>query len=619
MNRFAELLDRLSYEPGRNNKLRLITAYFREVGDPDRGYALAALTGALSFKHAKPGLIRDLIADRTDPTLFALSYDYVGDLSETVALMWPKSASSPLPPRSGGEGSGLGAGSASSHSEIGTEPAEAPPTPAPSARASLVAPPPRAARVEGGEIAVPGHNNPPPPTLTEVVTTLRTLGKTELPKQLSRWLDELDETGRWALLKLVTGAMRIGISARLAKTAAAALGDRDPHEIELLWPGLTPPYFDLFAWLEGRGDRPINLDPAPFRPVMLAHAIEDTDFSNIHAADYIAEWKWDGIRVQAVSGKDARGHIVARLYSRSGEDITKSFPDLLPSLHLRGAVDGELLVVRDGRVQSFNVLQQRLNRKVVSPKLIKDYPIHLRAYDLLGEGEEDLRTLPFADRRVRLEAFVKRLDDPRIDLSPTIAIDSWDALTAARADPAAAGAGEDAEAVEGVMLKRRDALYLPGRPKGQWWKWKRDPHIIDAVLMYAQRGHGKRSSYYSDYTFGVWTSGEAGDELVPVGKAYFGFTDEELLQIDRFVRRNTTEKFGPVRHVVHEPEQGLVLEVAFEGLQRSPRHKSGVAMRFPRINRLRWDKPPREADRLETLERMLKAETVAKTPLLEDH
>ena len=607
MNRFAELLDRLAYEPGRNNKLRLITAYFREVGDPDRGYALAALTGALSFKHAKPGLIRDLIADRTDPILFALSYDYVGDLSETVALMWPKAPSSPLPgappspllPRSGGEGSGVGGGSASSRSQASTEPAEAPPTPDPS--------PPRAARVEGGEIAVPGHNNPPPPTHTEVVTTLRTLGKTELPKQLARWLDELDETGRWALLKLVTGAMRIGISARLAKTAAAALGEKDPHEIELLWPGLTPPYLDLFAWLEGRGDKPVNLDPAPFRPVMLAHAIEDADFSNIHAADYIAEWKWDGIRVQAVSGKDARGHMVARLYSRSGEDITGSFPDLLPSLHLQGAIDGELLVLRDGRVQSFNVLQQRLNRKVVSPKLIKDYPIHLRAYDLLGEGEEDLRTLPFAERRTRLEAFVKSLDDPRIDLSPTIAFDSWDALTAARADPAAAGAGEDAEAVEGVMLKRRDAPYLPGRPKGQWWKWKRDPHIIDAVLMYAQRGHGKRSSYYSDYTFGVWTSGDAGEELVPVGKAYFGFTDEELLQIDRFVRRNTTEKFGPVRHVVHEPEQGLVLEVAFEGLQRSPRHKSGVAMRFPRINRLRWDKPPREADRLETLERMLGA------------
>ena len=592
MNRFAELLDRLAYEPGRNNKLRLLTNYFREVEDPDRGYALAALTGALSFKHAKPGLIRDLIAVRTDPVLFALSYDYVGDLSETVALMWPKTP--PLPPRSGGEGSGVGGGAAITEAAF---PADRPPNPSP----------PRAMRVEGGEIV---HNNPPPPTLTEVVTTLRTLGKTELPKQLTRWLDELDETGRWALLKLVTGAMRIGISARLAKTAAAELGGKDPHEIELMWPGLTPPYLDLFAWLEGRAEKPVNLDPAPFRPVMLAHAIENTDFANLETADFIAEWKWDGIRVQAVSGRDARGNVLARLYSRSGEDITKSFPDLLPSLHLPGAIDGELLVVRDRRVQTFNVLQQRLNRKVVSPKLTKDYPIHLRAYDLLGEGDTDLRTLPFAERRARLEAFVAKLDDPRVDLSPTIAFDSWDALTAARKNPASAGAGEDAEAVEGVMLKRRDALYLPGRPKGQWWKWKRDPHIIDAVLMYAQRGHGKRSSYYSDYTFGVWTTGEDGEQLVPVGKAYFGFTDEELLQIDRFVRRNTVEKFGPVREVVHKPDQGLVLEVAFEGLQRSPRHKSGVAMRFPRINRLRWDKPPREADRLETLERMLKPDAI---------
>jgi DNA ligase-1 len=548
MNRFAELLDRLAYEPGRNNKLRLIEAYFREVGDPDRGYALAALTGTLSFRHAKPGLIRDLIMRRSDPVLFGYSYDYVGDLSETVALMWPKAQ-------------------------------------------------------------LTGHNNPPPPTLTDVVITLRTLGKTELPKQLARWLDELDETGRWALLKLVTGALRIGISARLAKTAAANLGGKEPHDIELAWPGLIPPYLELFAWLEGRSDRPVNLDPAPFRPVMLAHAIEDADFRNLNAADYVAEWKWDGIRVQAVSGPDGRGNMVARLYSRTGENISDSFPDLTPSLHQAGAIDGELLVMREGRVQSFNVLQQRLNRKVVSAKLIKDFPICLRAYDLLGEGPEDLRSLPFAERRARLEAWVRKLNDPRIDLSPTIAFDSWEQLTAARADPASAGAGEDAEAVEGVMLKRRDALYLPGRPKGLWWKWKRDPQIIDAVLMYAQRGHGKRSSFYSDYTFGVWTHGADGDELVPVGKAYFGFTDEELMDIDRFVRRNTTEKFGPVRHVVHEADQGLVMEVAFEGLKRSTRHKSGIAMRFPRINRLRWDKAPRDADRLETLEKLLKDNT----------
>jgi len=609
MNRFAELLDRLAYEPGRNNKLRLITNYFRAAGDPDRGYALAALTGALSFKFAKPGLIRDLIAARTDPVLFALSYDYVGDLSETVALMWPKS--SPSPACGGGPGRGQATPAA-----LKKEPAPGSPD---SARA-LPGDPTSPASGRGDELRASNlHNDPPSPTLTEVVTTLRTLGKTELPKQLTHWLDELDETGRWALLKLVTGAMRIGISARLAKTAAAALGDKEPHDIELIWPGLKSPYLELFAWLEGRAEKPVNLDPAPFRPVMLAHAIEDADFANLDAADFIAEWKWDGIRVQAVSGRDANGNLTARLYSRSGEDITKSFPDLLPSLHLPGAVDGELLVLRDGRVQSFNVLQQRLNRKVVSPKLIKEYPIHLRAYDLLADGETDLRQLPFAERRTRLEAFVAKLDDIRIDLSPTIAFDSWEALRAARADPASAGAGEDAEAVEGVMLKRRDAAYLPGRPKGQWWKWKRDPHIIDAVLMYAQRGHGKRSSYYSDYTFGVWTSGDDGDELVPVGKAYFGFTDEELLQIDRFVRRNTTEKFGPVRHVVHEPDQGLVLEVAFEGLARSPRHKSGVAMRFPRISRLRWDKPPREADRLETLERMLKAEGSDRQLAAADH
>ena len=543
MNRFAQLLDRLAYEPGRNNKLRLITSYFRETPDPDRGYALAALTGALSFRHAKAGLVRDLIAARTDPVLFALSYDYVGDLSETVALMWPA--------------------------------------------------------------AKRATNSPPPPTLTEVVTTFNTLGKTEIPAQLSRWLDELDETGRWALLKLVTGGLRIGVSARLAKTAAAALGEKDAHDVELIWPGLSVPYLDLFAWLEGRADKPINLDPAPFRPVMLAHAIEDSDFANLAPEDFTAEWKWDGIRVQAVTGRDEDGGIVTRLYSRTGEDITKSFPDLVPSLRMPGALDGELLVLREGRVQTFNVLQQRLNRKSVTPKLLKDYPIHLRTYDLLSDGNNDLRTLTFSERRAKLETFVSELDDPRIHLSPQVTFSTWDELAAARASPASAGAGEDADAVEGVMLKRRDAPYLPGRPKGQWWKWKRDPHIIDAVLMYAQRGHGKRSSYYSDYTFGVWTVVDGSNQLVPVGKAYFGFTDDELIQIDKFVRRHTTEKYGPVRHVVHEPDKGLVFEVAFEGLARSARHKSGVAMRFPRNSRLRWDKPPRDADRLETLERML--------------
>jgi DNA ligase-1 len=542
VNRFATLLDRLAYEPGRNNKLRLMTEYFRSVGDPERGWALAALTGALRFQHAKAGIIRTLIAERTDPVLFELSYDYVGDLSETVALMWPA---------------------------------------------------PKASFDKAREA----------PALAAVIETLATLGKAELPAQLGRWLDQLDETGRWALLKLVTGGLRIGVSARLAKTAAAALGGVDAQEIELLWPGLAPPYADLFAWLEGRGERPMNRDPVPFRPPMLAHAIEAPELAALDPADFMAEWKWDGIRVQAAADRGAGGSGLARLYSRTGEDVSKSFPDLVAALQFSGAIDGELLIVRSGRVESFNVLQQRLNRKTVNARLLAEFPAHLRAYDLLVEGETDLRQRPFAERRARLADFIARLNEPRIGLSELISFASWEALTAVRADPTLAGIEPDT--VEGVMLKRRDAPYLPGRPRGPWWKWKRDPFVVDAVLMYAQRGHGKRSSYYSDYTFGVWTQTEEGDVLVPVGKAYFGFTDQELIEIDRFVRRHTIERFGPVREVMHEANAGLVLEVAFEGLQRSTRHKSGLAMRFPRINRLRWDKPPAEAERLETLEKML--------------
>ncbi|MBV1699190.1 MAG: cisplatin damage response ATP-dependent DNA ligase [Hyphomicrobiales bacterium] len=567
MNRFAELMDRLTYEPARNAKLRLMTDYFRSTPDPERGWALAALTGSLSFPHAKAGLIRSLIAERTDPVLFELSYDYVGDLSETVALMWPASISFSEP-------EGAHAQSRSFHRSSG-----GPPSPLRGA----------------GEGSV---------FLTDVVETLATLGKAELPARLARWLDALDETGRWALIKLVTGGLRIGVSARLAKAAVAALGAAEAQDVELLWPGLKPPYAELFAWLEGRGEKPASDDPAPFRPAMLAHALDESDLAGLDPAEFTAEWKWDGIRVQAVAaGRD--GGMLARLYSRTGEDISKSFPDLIDALRVPGAIDGELLIMRDRRVQSFNVLQQRLNRKTVTAKLMAEFPAHLRAYDLLADGDEDLRELPFADRRARLQNFIARLNEPRIDLSPLVSFATWDDLAAARKNPAAAGAGADADAVEGVMLKRRDALYVPGRPKGPWWKWKRDPFIVDAVLMYAQRGHGKRSSFYSDYTFGVWTRGADGDELVPVGKAYFGFTDEELIQIDRFVRRNTVDRFGPVREVVHQPDEGLVLEVAFEGLQRSTRHKSGLAMRFPRINRLRWDKPPREADRLERLEAML--------------
>ncbi len=551
MNRFALLLDRLGYEPSRLNKLRLLVDYFRTVPDPERGLALAAMTDALVFTHAKPNVVRALAATRVDPHLFDLSYDYVGDLSECVALLWP------APPREPGI----------------------------------------------------GHNRPPL-TLSEVVMTLATAGKLELPRLIAEWLDLLDETGRWALLKLITGSLRIGVSARLAKTAVGELGGRTANEIEEVWHGLRPPYVELFAWVEGRGERPDAVDPAPFSPPMLAHPIEERDFAALDPAAFRAEWKWDGIRVQASRGLEADGSTVVRLFSRTGEDVSDSFPDLGEMLATlpapRFSLDGELLIVREGLVQPFGVLQQRLNRRTVTLKLLADFPAHIRAYDLLRLGDKDLRALPYTERRERLAAFIDEAGNPALDLSPLVAFTNWDDLAAARRDPASAGGGPDAEAIEGLMLKRADSPYLPGRPKGPWWKWKREPFIVDAVMMYAQRGSGKRSSFYSDYTFGVWRSDAEGEGLVPVGKAYSGFTDAELVKLDRYVRNNTVNRFGPVREVVHGQDEGLVLEIAFEGLNPSTRHKSGVAMRFPRVARIRWDKPAREADRIETLEALLR-------------
>ncbi|MEM0907477.1 MAG: cisplatin damage response ATP-dependent DNA ligase [Pseudomonadota bacterium] len=542
MQRFAQLLDRLSYEPRRNAKLALMEAYFRSTPDPDRGYALAALTDALTFQNAKPGVIRTLIAERTDPVLFALSRDYVGDLSETVALMWP------VRPVAEGD-----------------------------LRADTV-------------------------SLTEVVRTLETTGKSGLPGALAAWLDQLDEVGRWALLKLITGALRVGVSARLAKSAVARLGGYAPDAIEEVWHGLSPPYEPLFRWLEGHGPAPLQDDPAPFRTPMLAHPIDLDELTKNHNPDdFSAEWKWDGIRIQIAAGDDRASRHVVRLYSRTGEDISAAFPDLCEAAAFSGALDGELLIVRGGLIQPFNVLQQRLNRRTVSTALMRDFPPHVRLYDYLADGHDDLRALPLSERRARLQALGPTLG-PMFSVSPTIKFSSWGDVAAARADPASAGADGDAAAVEGVMLKRKDSVYVAGRPKGPWFKWKRDPFVIDAVMMYAQRGSGKRSSFYSDYTFGVWTDE---GELVPVGKAYFGFTDAELTDIDRFVRNNTGARFGPVREVVHTADQGLVLEIAFEGLQRSSRHKSGVAMRFPRVSRLRWDKTPKDADTLEGLKRLL--------------
>ncbi len=521
MKRLARLLDDLSLRPQRNAKLRLMVDHFESTPDPARGIALAALTGALAFARAKPGLVRTLVEERVDPVLFRLSYDYVGDLAETVSLIWP------APPEAAG----------------------------------------------------------PAPDVADVVSTLARAGKAELPAMLAGWLDTLEPTGRFALIKLITGGMRVGVSARLAKTALAEFGHVDVAEIEELWHAQTPPYRELFAWLEGRGNKPVSGLATAFRPVMLAQPLAVADRAKLDPADYLAEWKWDGARVQlAADGADVE------LYSRSGDRISAAFPEIVEPAGFEATLDGELLVVRDGVVAPFGDLQRRLNRKQVGAKLRQSHPAMLRLYDLLVEDGVDLRALPFRERRRRLEAWHRRIVPDRLDLSEMVPFADWAALERMRAGRLPAG-------VEGVMVKRAASPYLAGRPKGEWFKWKRDPQLVDAVLMYAQRGHGKRSSFYSDYTFGVWRD----DRLVPVGKAYFGFTDAELHELDRWVRGHTTDRFGPVREV----EKALVVEVAFDGLQRSTRHKSGIAMRFPRIHRIRWDKPAAEADRLANLEALL--------------
>ena len=427
------------------------------------------------------------------------------------------------------------------------------------------------------------------PRLSEIAEALSKAGRGGHAALLTQWLDRLDATGRWALLKFLSGAPRVGVSGRLAKQAVADAFGKTVDEIEELWHGISPPYTELFAWLENRAERPsFSLTPV-FRPLMLAHALEEEDWQAMDPTEYSAEWKWDGIRIQVA----ARGG-VTRLFSRTGDDIGQSFPELVDHFRFDAVLDGELLVVRNGEVAPFADLQQRLNRKSVTRAMLTKYPVHVRFYDALEISGEDLRMLPFTMRRERLEAWHRQHGPAHSDLSEVLGFASKDEMKA-RWEATRAGG------IEGLMLKRRNSPYLAGRPKGHWYKWKRAALTADCVLLYAQKGAGKRASFYSDYTFGAWSGPEGAPVLVPVGKAYSGFTDRELAELDRFIRPNTVERYGPVRAVAPK----LVLEVAFDAIQPSARHKSGIAMRFPRIARIRWDKPAEEADRLETLKAMI--------------
>jgi len=538
MDAFAALIDALVYTRSRNEKLRLIAEYLRGTPDPDRGWALAALADGLDFPAVKSGTIRTLLKERVDPVLWTLSRDFVGDTAETASLLWP----------------------------------------APDAA-------------------------PSPPGVSEAVALLTAMNRKSVLTELPSLLDRLDADGRYALLKLATGGMRIGISSRLAKTAFAQAFAVPVDGVEEYWHGLDAPYAQLFAWAADGEPAPDIANLPTFRPFMLAHPLED---GTVDLADYAAEWKWDGIRVQLVragQGDSAQ----TRLFSRSGDDISATFPELLDQLPFPAVLDGELLVRgsaqggeenerTQGGAASFNALQQRLGRKTVSKKMLAEAPAFVRLYDALLVEGEDWRPLPWSERRARLETLMPRLPVSHFDLSKVVEARDFDHLAQIRE-------GSREEAIEGLMLKRRDSPYIAGRRTGLWYKWKRDPLLVDCVLMYAQRGSGKRSSFYSDYTFGCWDGDpDAGAELLPVGKAYSGFTDEELKKLDRHVRGNTVKRFGPVR----ETDKSLVFEVAFDSVHASKRHKSGLAMRFPRIHRIRWDKPAHEADRIAALQALIR-------------
>jgi DNA ligase-1 len=554
MKAFAELVDNLYYVNSNNAKAELLLEYLSTTPDPDRGWAIAAIAGTLHFDFFKRRTIKDIIIERVDPVLFDLSYDYVGEMSETVAHLWSTTVEKPPEPKQ-----------------------------------SL-------------------------PNLNDIVTQFSNLPKVDIKPYLISLLDTMSPTQRWALLKLGTRGLRIGVSARFLKKILARYGALHNSEITLedierVWHGVEPPYTDLLAWLEHKAEIPDISKKLTFQPVMLAHPIDPKVLTTITPELWQAEWKFDGIRAQLLSNDNGTA-----LFSRTGDDISTSFPDLVASVeanHIKGRFDGELVALVPeesnsrqienstdyAHIASFNQLQQRLNKKKPSKALMQNIPVGLIIYDVLQVGNKDLRELPLSKRSQDIDALLntkvtvgeKVVAPLYLFRSERLDFVTSEDLVALKSKASQLSNGY----IEGIMIKRKDTQYIAGRPKGQWYKLKRDPKLIDAVIMYAQRGHGKRSSFYSDFTFGCWQD----KTLLPIGKAYSGFTDEELKKLDTWVRRNTLGRFGPVKEVKKE----LVFEIAFDAVAPSNRHKSRVALRFPRIHRIRWDKPASEADQLSTL------------------
>lgn len=551
MRRFAALYTALDATTSTLAKRSAMRDYFASVPSADAAWAAYFLAGGKPRQVVPTRVLRELACQEAGlpEWLFEESYQAVGDLAETIAHV--------LPP-------------ATHLSDLGL-----------------------AAWVE-----------------TRLLP-LRGTSPAHIAHALRQYWAELDWGGRFLLSKLIGGSFRVGVSRQLVVRALADLSGVDHRQIAQRMVGFTDARrapdaarFErlLAAPVEGEARDAVHLDePGLPYPFFLAHQLEGEAAALGPLRNWIAEWKWDGIRAQVV-----RRAGQTWIWSRGEDLVTDRFPELCAlAEHLPDGtvIDGEIVAwdAEAGRPLSFATLQPRIARKTLTRKILADAPVRLIAYDLLEQQGHDLRDTPQHARRARLEALVTATDQPALGLSPSVEAESWEALATLREE-------SRSRAVEGLMLKAREARYGVGRTKlsGQWWKWKVEPYSIDAVLVYAQRGHGRRASLYSDYTFAVWdrpadAPGER--QLVPFAKAYSGLTDEELRRVDAVVRRTTIEKFGPVRSVT--PSQ--VFELAFEAIQRSTRHKSGIAVRFPRILRWRHDKPLAEADTLQTLQSLLTA------------
>ncbi|MDQ0666122.1 ATP-dependent DNA ligase [Pseudomonas sp. W2I6] len=543
MKAFAELYANLDATTSSNAKLAALQAYFLQAPAEDAAWAVYFLSGGRPRQLVPTRLLRDMATEAAsiEPWLFEESYQSVGDLAETISLLLPES------PHTSDDG-----------------------------------------------LAV---------WLEEKLLPLRGLPPEELAERLPALWAQLDQPSLMLCIKLITGSFRVGVSKLLVTRALAAMAGLDSKRVAQRLVGYTDlsnrptaeGYLKLIAAESSDEHAQRGGQPYPF---FLAHGlaqpVEQFDALLGSPADWQVEWKWDGIRAQLVK-REGRLWV----WSRGEELVTERFPelhDLENSLPDGTVIDGEIVVWKDS-VQPFALLQQRIGRKTLGKKILEDAPVAVLAYDLLEHHGEDWRNHTQAERRAQLELVVSDCDQPILRTSPVLIGDSWQDLAEQREASRSLG-------VEGMMLKARDGLYGVGRTKdmGVWWKWKVDPFSVDAVLIYAQRGHGRRASLYSDYTFAVW-DGPPGTErtLVPFAKAYSGLTDEEMRKVDAIVRKTTVEKFGPVSSVT----PSMVFELGFEGIALSKRHKSGIAVRFPRMLRWRQDKAVEEADNLATLQDLL--------------